>query len=159
MPNPYASHVGDRDALAVLRSSLDDYGTLTTRLAPGHWTRPWAPGKWTAAQVMVHVTQWEMVLGVRLRCGLAVPDYVVQAVDQDDLMRAEGLAVDGPTALATFQAIRRMNIALASALSPEQRRTPIRHPERGQIDVEDVLVTLAGHGVHHLKQLQGMTAS
>jgi hypothetical protein len=105
------------------------------------------------------VTQWEMILGVRLRCGLAVPDYAVQPVDQDDLMRAEGLAVDGPTALGAFQAVRRMNIALASALSPEQRRTPIRHPERGQIDVEDVLVTLAGHGVHHLKQLQGMTAS
>lgn len=158
MSNPYASHVGDRDPLAVLRSSLDDYGAVTSKLTSPQWRQPWAPGKWTAQQVMVHVAQWEMILGVRLRCAVAVSNYVVQPVDQDDLMRTEGLAVDGPTALAAFQAVRRMNVALASALSADQRKTRVGHPERGPIDVEDVLVTIAGHGVHHLKQLQGIVA-
>jgi len=67
---------------------------------------------------------------------------------------AAGEVDRGPTAFAAFDGMRRANIAFASALSPEQRRKKVRHPERGEIDVEDVLVTLAGHGVHHLKQLK-----
>ena len=59
-----------------------------------------------------------------------------------------------PTAFAAFDGIRRANIVFAAALSPEQRAKKVTHPERGVIDVEDLLVTLAGHGVHHLKQFK-----
>ena len=47
-----------------------------------------------------------------------------------------------------------MNIALAASLTSAQRQTPCRHPERGVISVEDLLVTLAGHSVHHFKQIR-----
>ena len=155
VPTPYAQHVGDRDPVDVLRTSFEDYCVVGSRLTPALWATPWSPGKWTAHQIMVHVTQWEMILGVRLRCGVAVPDYVVQPIEQDQLMK-EADAVDGPMAHATFAAVRRMNLALAESLSAEQRKIRFRHPERGPIDVEDLLVTLAGHGVHHLKQLTGL---
>ena len=46
---------------------------------------------------MVHVMQWEMIFGIRLRCGLAVPNFQVQPLDQDPFMSEAG-AVDGPTA-------------------------------------------------------------
>ena len=118
------------------------------------WSMPWQPGKWTAQQIMVHVMQWEMIFGVRLRLAVGVPDYSVQPADQDQLMGTEDRAIDGPTAFAAFDAVRRANLLFAEALSAAQRAKRIRHPERGTIDVEDVLVTLAGHGVHHLKQLK-----
>jgi hypothetical protein len=155
MPTPYAEHVGDRDPVDVLRISLADYRAVRARITPELWSRPLAPGKWTLHQVMVHVMQWEMIFGIRVRCGLAVPDYVVQPLDQDPFM-AEASAVDGPTAAATFDALRQTNLLLAASLTAEARRRPVRHPERGQIDVNDLLVTLAGHGVHHLKQLQSV---
>ena len=69
-------------------------------------------------------------------------------------MDAESKAVDGPMAATAFDAVRRMNLAFAESLSADARRRPVTHPERGQIDVNDLLVTLAGHAVHHLKQLQ-----
>jgi hypothetical protein len=31
---------------------------------------------------------------------------------------------------------------------------PVQHATRGTIDVNDLLTTLAGHAIHHLKQLQ-----
>ena len=138
----------------MLRTSLDEFRDANARLTPDVWRRPWAPGKWTIEQIMVHVAQWEMILGVRLRCGVAAPDYVVQPIDQDEIMRREGAAVDGTTAFAAFEGARRMNLAFAESLSPADRRHRFRHPEQGEIDAEYLLVTMAGHGVHHWKQIR-----
>jgi hypothetical protein len=156
MASPYAHHV-DRDPVDVLASSLDDYCVVVERLTADDWRRPWQPGKWTVAQIMVHVAQWEMILGIRVRCAVAAPDYAVQPMDQDELMRVEGDVVDGDTAFAAFEGARRMNLALAASLSPGDRRKRCRHPEQGDIDVEYLLVTMAGHGVHHFKQIVSVT--
>ena len=153
MPTPYAEHVGDADPVDILERSLADYADLGAHLTPERWSQPWAPGKWTVAQVVVHVAQWELIFGVRLRCGVCVKNYLVQPLNQDDFMREAG-PVDGPTGLATFLALRRMTIAFARSLSPDDRARRVQHAERGAIDVEDILVTLAGHGVHHWKQIR-----
>src|SRR6185436_956442 len=154
--SPYAEHVGAFDPVAVLRTSLDDYHARIPRLAASDWGRAWAPGKWTVAQIMVHVTQWEMILGIRMRCGVAAPSYEVQPMDQDELMRREGDLVSGQTAFEAFEGVRRMNIQFAESLSPDDRRKRVIHPERGEIDVEHLLVTMAGHGVHHFKQIASL---
>lgn len=152
MPTPYAQHVGSQDPVDVLRESLAAYQALGARLSAAAWDQPIAPGKWTVRQVVVHVAQFEMILSNRARCGVGIENYVVQPIEQD-LLIAEADAVDGPTALDALIAVRRMNLAFASSLTPSQRRRTMQHPERGTIDVEDILVTLAGHGVHHLQQI------
>lgn len=55
---------------------------------------------------------------------------------------------------SAFEAVRRMNINLVGALTTAQRAAKITHPERGVIDIEDLIVTLAGHGAHHLAQFR-----
>ena len=152
-PTPYAQYVGDRDPVAVLEESAARYRAVRSRIQDTQWAMPWAPGKWTLRQLIVHVTQWEMIFGVRVRLGVGVPNYVVQPLDQDPLMH-EADVVAAATAFNCFEALRAMNLDLARGLTPEQRRTPVTHPERGQIDVNDLLTTLAGHGVHHLQQLE-----
>ena len=156
-PAPYSEHLAGRDPVDVLRTSFDDYHARMPRLATADWRRPRAPGKWTVSEIMVHVAQWEMILGLRVRCGVAAPLYEVQPMDQDELMRLEGDLVTGLMAFEAFEGVRRMNIALAESLSPDQRRKKVRHPERGEIDVEHLLVTMAGHGVHHLKQIAALS--
>ena len=150
---PYGQYVGDHDPVIVLERSLGEYRDVVSRVTPARWAEPWAPGKWTVAQVVLHVTQWEMIFGVRLRCAVSTPGYVVQPLDQDPFMR-ESEAVDGPTAFAAFEALRRMNVAYARSLSPVDRSRKVEHRERGTIDVESLLVTLAGHPVHHLQQIR-----
>lgn len=154
MPTPYEQHVGNRNPVEVLRESAEEYRAIVSKLTATQWSLPWQPGKWTAQAIMVHVMQWEMIMGTRLRLGVGVAGYVVQPADQDALMGTEDRVVDGPTAFAAFDGMRRANVAFAAALSAEQRMKKVTHPERGEIDVEDLLITLAGHGVHHLKQLK-----
>jgi hypothetical protein len=154
MPTPYAQYVGDADPVTVMRTSLDEFRTLIPKIPPTLWTQPWAPGKWTVAEVMLHIAQWEMIFALRVRCGLSIPDFSIQPMNQDPFIEIEKNAVDGPTAADAFLAVRQMNLALAESLTPEQRKIAVNHPERGRIDVNDMLLTLAGHPVHHLRQLQ-----
>lgn len=151
---PYADYVKGKDPLDVLRSTLDGYREVFVRNGAAEWAKPWAPGKWTAHQLIVHVTQWELIFSTRVRMALAIPGYVVQPMDQDDLLNIEAPAVDALTAASAFEAVRRMNINLVGALTTAQRAAKITHPERGVIDIEDLIVTLAGHGAHHLAQFR-----
>lgn len=154
MPAPYAEHIGREDPVAALRTSLADYRALLPRIPADRWSTPWSPGKWTLGQLMLHVAQWEMIFGLRIRCALSVPDYHLQSMEQDPFVDLESPAVDGPTAAAVFQAVRSMNLALSASLTPAQRALTVQHPTRGRIDVNDLLVTLAGHPIHHFKQMQ-----
>ena len=151
---PYADYVKGQDPLDVLRTTLEGYRQVFSRNQAADWAMPWAPGKWTAHQLIVHVTQWELIFSTRVRMALAIPSYVVQPMEQDNLLNIETPAVDPKTASAAFEAVRQMNIGLVGALTPAQRATKVTHPERGVIDIEDLLVTLAGHGAHHLAQLR-----
>ena len=156
-PTPYAQYVGDRDPVAVLEESFERYRAVRAKIADAQWSQPWAPGKWTLQQLIVHVMQWEMIFGVRVRLGVGVPNYVVQPLEQDPLMH-EADALDAQTAFDAFAALRAANIKLLRSLSAAQRALPVTHPERGQIDVTDLMTTLAGHGVHHLQQIETAVA-
>jgi hypothetical protein len=157
MPIPYAQYVGDRNPVELLTSSLEEYRDAAALLSGAAWLTPWAPGKWTLREIMVHVAQWEMILGYRVTCALGVPGFAVQVVDQDALMaRTDG--IDGPVAFDAFAASRRMNIAIVQSLSAADRETTCSHPEYGVLTVNDVIVQIAGHGIHHLKQVRATLA-
>ena len=153
MSTPYSDYVGNRDPVEVLAATLAGYQGTAGRFTPAQWAAPWAPGKWTARQLLVHVAQWEMIFGTRVRCAVSVPGYVIQAFDQDPFMH-EADAVDGPTAYAAFIALRTMNLAMVRGLAAANREKTVTHPERGLIPVESLIVTLAGHAEHHLAQLR-----
>ena len=63
-------------------------------------------------------------------------------------------AIDGPSAFAAFEGSRRMNLGLIQALSAADRAVTIRHPDYGVITTNDLIIQMAGHGIHHLKQIR-----
>jgi uncharacterized damage-inducible protein DinB len=154
MSTPYAEYVQGHEPLAILTKSHDRYRALFAQLTPAQWQSPWAAGKWTRHQVLVHVVQWELIFITRVRMALALPGYTVQPMEQDQLLEIEAPLVDVATASAAFDAVRTMNVALIGGLTEADRARAIAHPERGRIDINDLIVTLAGHPVHHLKQIE-----
>lgn len=154
MATPYAEYVEGREPLDILKDTLQKYRDVFARTSPAQWHAPWAPGKWTRHQVLVHVVQWELIFSTRVRMALAIPGYIVQPMDQDPLLEFEAPVVDVATAAAAFEATRAMNIALVGGLSEDVRARRITHPERGSVDINDLIVTMTGHPVHHLAQIQ-----
>ena len=158
MPVPYSEYVGDRDPIDLMTRTLDDYRSALATVPPAFWQRPWQPGKWTFREIMIHVAQWEAIFGYRLACGVSTPNFVIQAVDQDPLLQRTS-AIDGPTALAGFEGSRRMNIGLIRSLSPVDRAATVKHPQYGMLTVQDLIVQMTGHPIHHLKQIQAASGS
>ena len=121
--------------------------------SPAEFERSYAPGKWTARQILTHLAQSEIAFGARARLALTTPDYVAQSFDQDKWIARES-TTSGREALDAFLGIGAMNRSLFEALSPSDRATTLSHPEYGSLTVDWILHQMAGHQIHHLKQLE-----
>jgi hypothetical protein len=153
--NPYAKYVRGRDLVAVLAETPERIAGLAARWGDGAFERTYAPGKWTARQILIHLAQGEMVFSTRIRFALAEPGYVVQPFDQDPWIALETQPT-GEEALQAYLGLRRFNLPLWRALTPEQRSTRFLHPEQGEIDVNWLLTLIAGHELNHLPQLEAI---
>ena len=153
----YQAALGGRDVLSSLAETPDRLRELIGRMGTADFTRPIAPGKWNARQILIHLAQTEMAFGMRVRLALSAENYVVQPFDQTLLMAREPL-VEATAALAAYYAMRRWNLPLFRSLSRDELDRPFQHPERGTITIAFILETLAGHELHHLSQLEGLVA-
>jgi len=151
--NPYAEALGKADALTALGNTPKRIQRLTAKWTKRQWEKSYAPGKWSARRVVVHMAQMELALTARVRFALSQEGYVAQPIDQDAWLPSDDHA-DGPTALDAYAALRRFNVALFKGLTPAQRKRTFKHPEYGDLTPLWVAEQLAGHDLHHLKQLQ-----
>jgi hypothetical protein len=106
---------------------------------------------------MIHLAQTELALGNRARMALATPNYTAQAFNQDDWMAKEQ-KLAGTDALDAFLALVTMNRAFFDGLSAAERATTLSHPEYGVLTVDWILYQLAGHQLHHLAQVEPISA-
>jgi DinB family protein len=150
---PYADDLGDRDPLAAIRDTVGRIRAIAGRWAPDRLERSYAPGKWSARQILTHLAQTELALGNRARMALATSGYVAQAFDQDAWIARE-TRISGPEALDTFLALARMNVLFFDGLSIADRATRLSHPEYGALTIDWIIHQIAGHQVHHLRQLE-----
>jgi hypothetical protein len=153
--NPYASHLGHRDAREVVESTPQELRRLADRIGPRRITDAPAPGKWSARDIICHLADSEIVFAFRLRQTLAEDHHVIQPFDQERWARTYRSA-DAESALAVFEAIRRWNVALLKTLAPEQLARRVTHPERGEMSFETIVETMGGHDLNHVKQLQAI---
>jgi hypothetical protein len=156
--NPYAADLGDMDVMRALADTPERLRSLAGRLTPAQFARSYAPGKWTAAQLFVHLAQVELAFSVRVRMAITSAGYVVQPFEQDDWLVREP-AMPGLDAFRAYDALRQFNLPLYRGLTPEERRRPLTHPERGPMIVECILETLAGHERHHLPHFDAIAKS
>lgn len=151
--NPYAADLGNRDPLEALADTPERIRQIVSTWPGDRFERRYAPGKWTARQVLVHLAQTELALTTRVRYALGGEGYIAQPFSQDDWIGVDH-GVDARTALEAYLALRRMNVAMFRSLSPTQRERTFAHPEYGTLSVWWVAAQLAGHDIHHEKQME-----
>jgi hypothetical protein len=152
--NPYAEALGSLDPLKALADTPRKIKAIASPWTGRQWQRTYAPGKWTARQILVHLAQTELALTTRVRYGASQTGYVAQAFDQDAWLALDH--ADGPTALDTYMALRRFNLAMFKGLPANLRKQPFSHPEYGALTPDWVMAQMAGHELHHLKQLKAI---
>ena len=154
-PNPYGEDLGELDARTSMRSTPNAIVRIVDGLGSAGLQRSLAPGKWTAAQILVHLAQVETMFQARLRLGLATPGIALQPFDQDDFMRTGGTD-DRRAALEGYIGLRRFALPLIDRLTAAELATPMRHADYGDVSVGWLLAWCAGHERRHLKQLEAL---
>jgi hypothetical protein len=152
-PNPYAEDLGGRVPLDALADTPDRIRQIVDGWSQDQLERSYAPGKWSVRKILVHLAQTELALPTRARFALTQPSYSAQPFSQDDWMLLDEHA-DARTALDAYTTLRRLNLAMWRSLTPAQIDRRFHHPEYGELTVGWIMAQMAGHDIHHLKQLE-----
>ena len=150
--NPYAAPLGDRDPLEALGDTPGRIKALLEDWTEAQFERSYAPGKWSVREILIHLAQTELALPTRARYALSLDGYTAQPFSQDDWMPLDS-HISARTALNAYLALREMNLGMWRSMTPEQRERQFTHPEYGLLNVWWIAAQLAGHDIHHYRQL------
>ena len=157
LPNPYQKFLGDRRPQEVIAVTPAHLATIFQQLGPDGSERSYAPGKWSAREVLCHLADCEIAFAFRLRQALAEGHHTIQPFDQE-LWAKRYATLEAQQALRVFSELRRWNLLLLQTVSPDDYAKPVRHPERGELTFQTLVEIMAGHDLNHLGQLQAVTA-
>ena len=151
--NPYDSFLDGRPVDAILSSTADAIADCLYAIGPNRTETAPAPGKWSAAEIVCHLADCELVFGFRLRQTLAEDAPTIQPFDQDH-WAGWYRGVAAAEALEAFRALRAWNLVMLHAALPAAAARTMTHPERGTMTFQTVVETMAGHDLNHLGQLR-----
>lgn len=146
--------LGDRDPLEVL-AELD--GWLDSRFAgvpEAALRQAEAPGKWSAADVVQHLADSELVLGFRTRMILTEDRPVIQGYDQDRWATTLRYPlVPLAESRAQLTALRTANLRVLRGLGAKELERVGTHTERGPESLGHLLKLMGGHDLVHRRQI------
>jgi DinB family protein len=151
--------LGDQDPLKVQATTGKKLSKFVKGKAPAALRKRPRPDKWSAAEILAHLADVEVVQSWRMRSILGQPGIAIQAFDQDAWVVAGHYDKrDARKSLEQFMVLRQMNLALLKALTPEQWKHHGMHSERGRESIERIARMVAGHDVNHLEQIEALLA-
>lgn len=153
------AQLGGKDPLKVQAETPKKLGRLIKRASPAKLRKRPAPGRWSAAEILTHLADSEIVVGWRMRQILAVPGTPIEAYDQD-VWAASGHydKRDARKSLEQFRVAREANLAMLKTLTREQWKHHGMHAERGVETIEHITCMMAGHDLNHTSQVERIVA-
>src|ERR1700749_4487231 len=124
--NPYAKFIDGRPLEVILSATSHEIANKLQMIGPERAADAPAPGKWSPTEIVCHLADCEIAFGFRLRQTLAEDNHVIQPFDQ------ERWAVTYPgitavQALATFDNLRKWNLALIAKALPSSANKAVSH--------------------------------
>jgi hypothetical protein len=151
--NPYAKFLDGRPLEGILATTPSTIATLIETIGPQKSATSPAPGKWSPAEIVCHLTDCELAFGFRLRQTLAEDNHIIQPFDQEK-WAATYPGIAAAQAVTVFTAMRDWNLKLIAKTLPTAADRKVTHPERGAMTFKTIVETMAGHDLNHLAQLQ-----
>ena len=153
------SKIAGQDPLKVQAATTKNLERLIKSVTPAKLRKRPAPEKWSAAEILAHLADAEIVVSWRLRSILGAPGTPIQAYDQDAWLAAGQYGKrDARKSLEQFRVLRDANLALYRNLTPQQWKHHGVHAERGEESIERIASMMAGHDINHVEQITGILA-
>ncbi|MFC7546907.1 DinB family protein [Plantactinospora sp. GCM10030261] len=143
--------LGDRDPVEVYAATPTIAAGICDGLRDAQWHVPLAESEWSAAQVVGHLFDVDIVYGFRWRLVLtedkpAYPGY-------DEKLWSRLPRPDVAVLLAAWSGIRAANAALLRGIPAADRQRWGTHDEQGDEQFDLMVDKIAGHDLAHLNQL------
>ena len=152
--------LGGHKPMAIQAATPKKLGRLIGRASAAKLRKRPAPGKWSAAEILAHLADCEIVTGWRIRQILGSPGTPIQPFDQDSWASSGHYEKrDARKSLEAFRVARENNLALLKSLTPEQWKQHGMHAERGVETVEHIVGMMAGHDLNHLGQVERLVTA
>lgn len=151
--------LGDLDPLEVLAETPDYILSHVEELDEPQFHIPEAPGKWSLAQVFMHLADAEIAFGLRARLMLTQDNAPITAYNQAAWMeRFDGANTDAEQALDTFLTLRDWNMRVWQSATAEDLKRIGIHSERGPESFDLLRRMAAGHDLRHRRQVDRILA-
>jgi hypothetical protein len=144
--------LGTQDPVEVLSHGPEQLKSALAKFAPERLRKCPAPGKWSPAEIAIHLAEVEMVVSVRVRLVVGNNGIAIQGFDQDAWATRYDKA-DLDLSLHAFRALRQANVAFYRSLTADQWEHYGLHSERGKETARRIVELCAGHDLNHFKQL------
>lgn len=141
--------VGERDPLEIMAATPDAVAALCAGAPPA----PAGAGEeWSAADVVGHLVDVEIVFGFRYRLALTEDEPAYPGYDEKRFAALPKPPLD--ELVTTFRRLRAHNLHLLGRLGPDDLLRVGVHGEQGPETVDVIVRKLAGHDLAHLDQLR-----
>ncbi len=146
--------LGERNPLEVLAQTASKLADIVGKHSAAVLrTRPFE-GKWTANEVIGHLTDSEWVYGYRLRLILCEDSPIILGTNQDLWVATLRHNEREPAEFVEiFRTLRQYNLAVWRRTPPTDLERTGEHNERGPESLGVMLRLLAGHDLSHLDQI------
>lgn len=150
----YVSLVPDGPIEEFLLKQWDELVAFMQGVSEDEASKPYAPGKWSAKEVLGHLCDAERVLSYRMMRFARGDQKELQGFEQDDYVAAADF--NGRVRhdlMVEFKNIRGATIALVSSIGPEAEvRTG--KANGNPVSVRALAYIIAGHAQRHLKLMK-----
>ncbi|MHB8618254.1 MAG: DinB family protein [Chloroflexota bacterium] len=143
--------LGDHDPLEIYSGTVSRAAALCHGLTADQWHAPLAEGEWSAAQIVGHLLDVDVVYGFRFRLVLTEENPSYPGYNEklwSLLPRPEPEDV-----LAGLNGLRTANAALLRNMTPADWQRWGTHGEQGSERIDLMVAKIAGHDLAHLNQL------
>jgi uncharacterized damage-inducible protein DinB len=148
-------YVEGKDPLKVQKGTAKKLQRLIKPLSKKQMKRRPAPGQWSIAEILAHLSDAEVVGSWRMRLIMGRNGTPISAFDQDVWATTFDYANRNPKdSLKAFRTLRDNNLALLRSIPNELWENYGMHSERGKETIAHMVRMFAGHDLNHLRQVE-----
>jgi hypothetical protein len=150
----YIDLVPESDLPQALSRQIDQTRALITAIPPSRIDLPYAPGEWTAREILGHLLDSERIFGFRLLCFARGDNAALARADQDMYVRhAQFDRYVFADLFQEFALVRASHVSLLSHL-PVEAWDRVGVVGGLPISVRAIAFLMLGHERHHLATIR-----
>lgn len=126
-------------------------------LSTAQFDTPYREGGWTVRQLVHHLFDSHANAYIRVRLALTEENPRINAYDQNEWAHLpDSLSAAPEISVALLRGLHQRWVMTLNAMSVDQFKRTLEHPENGRMTLDVVLQIYAWHGRHHVRHITAL---